>query len=57
MACVDVFDVYVEYNREKVYLVDFNPFCPTTDSIMYDWEELMNCKIIYRFIIVDINIK
>ncbi|PHZ16776.1 D123-domain-containing protein [Rhizopus microsporus ATCC 52813] len=37
-----VFDVYVEYNREKVYLVDFNPFCPTTDSIMYDWEELMN---------------
>ncbi|KAI9482933.1 MAG: D123-domain-containing protein [Benjaminiella poitrasii] len=36
-----VFDVYIQRNRNKVYLVDFNPFSPTTDTILYDWNELM----------------
>ncbi|KAG1150679.1 hypothetical protein G6F37_001768 [Rhizopus arrhizus] len=35
-----VFDVYVQRSNQKVYLMDFNPFCSTTDSILYDWQEL-----------------
>lgn len=35
-----VFDVYVQQSNQKVFLMDFNPFCSTTDSILYDWEEL-----------------
>ncbi|KAI9277806.1 D123-domain-containing protein [Sporodiniella umbellata] len=36
-----VFDVYVQQSNQKVYLIDFNPFCKTTDSILYEWDELM----------------
>ncbi|KAI7863908.1 D123-domain-containing protein [Spinellus fusiger] len=35
-----VFDVYIRRSPLKVYLVDFNPFSPTTDSLLYDWEYL-----------------
>ncbi|KAL0091295.1 cell division cycle protein [Phycomyces blakesleeanus] len=35
-----VFDVYLKRNPHKVYLVDFNPFSTTTDSLLYDWAEL-----------------
>ncbi|KAF7727666.1 hypothetical protein EC973_007324 [Apophysomyces ossiformis] len=35
-----VFDVYVPRNRQRVWLVDFNPFSVTTDSLLYDWAEL-----------------
>lgn len=35
-----VFDVYILQNRQTVKLVDFNPFCPTTDGLMYEWAEL-----------------
>ncbi|ORX52791.1 D123-domain-containing protein [Hesseltinella vesiculosa] len=35
-----VFDVYVQQNRQRVWLVDFNPFAPSTDSYLFDWEEL-----------------
>lgn len=41
---IDVFDVYIQRNNNKVFLVDFNPFDPTTDAILYDWSELMACK-------------
>lgn len=42
---LDVFDVYIQRNsNNKVYLVDFNPFSPTTDAILYNWNELMSCK-------------
>ncbi|KAJ8653405.1 hypothetical protein O0I10_010951 [Lichtheimia ornata] len=34
-------DVYVDRPRHKVWLIDFNPFSPTTDSLLYDWTELM----------------
>ncbi|KAI7907667.1 D123-domain-containing protein [Cokeromyces recurvatus] len=37
-----VFDVYIQRNRNKVYLVDFNPFSPSTDAILYDWNELIS---------------
>ncbi|CAG8575890.1 8719_t:CDS:2 [Funneliformis mosseae] len=38
---VDVFDVYVTRNRERVWLIDFNPYGPMTDSLMYTWEEIL----------------
>ena len=47
----DVFDVYVTRNRERVWLIDFNPFGPMTDSLMYTWEEILTglfCKRIYN---------
>ncbi len=34
---VDVFDV-VRYLKDRVRLVDFNPFGPTTDSLLFDWD-------------------
>nr|CAG8459347.1 1228_t:CDS:2 [Entrophospora candida] len=39
---VDVFDVYVTRNRERVWLIDFNPFGSMTDSILYSWEEILS---------------
>ncbi|KAI7884677.1 D123-domain-containing protein [Lichtheimia hyalospora FSU 10163] len=36
-----VMDVYVDRPRHKVWLVDFNPFSPTTDGLLYDWNELI----------------
>ncbi|KAJ3242623.1 hypothetical protein HDU81_000068 [Chytriomyces hyalinus] len=35
-----VFDVYINKNTRKVWLIDFNPFSTTTDSLLYEWEEL-----------------
>ncbi|KAI0215240.1 cell division cycle 123 [Lamellibrachia satsuma] len=37
--CDYVFDVYRK-KKEKVYLVDFNPFGSVTDSLLFDWQEL-----------------
>ncbi|KAK2721148.1 hypothetical protein QYM36_003429 [Artemia franciscana] len=34
-----VFDV-VRYNKEKIKIVDFNPFGITTDGLLFTWEEL-----------------
>jgi len=34
-----VFDVYRK-DKDKVYLVDFNPFGPVTDAILFTWDEL-----------------
>ncbi|KAI8970149.1 cell division cycle 123 [Mycotypha africana] len=39
------FDIYVERKKDKVYLVDFNPFSPATDSLLYHWNELMTFDI------------
>ncbi|KAF8978527.1 hypothetical protein BGZ52_005924 [Haplosporangium bisporale] len=35
------FDVYITRNRERIYLIDFNPFAQKTDSLLYQWEELL----------------
>ena len=40
----DVFDVYILQNRQTVKLVDFNPFSPTTDGLLYGWAELYQSK-------------
>jgi hypothetical protein len=41
---IDVFDVYIQQDRQKVWLVDFNPFAETTDGLLYEWDELLACK-------------
>ncbi|KAI9271869.1 D123-domain-containing protein [Phascolomyces articulosus] len=35
-----VMDVYVERQRRKVWIVDFNPFTPATDGLLFEWSEL-----------------
>lgn len=50
---VDVFDVYIQQSNNKVYLVDFNPFSPTTDALLYNWNELMACKSVWCVCAVD----
>ncbi|KAI8647837.1 D123-domain-containing protein [Parasitella parasitica] len=40
-----VFDVYIQRSNSKVYLVDFNPFSPTTDALLYNWNELMSLDV------------
>lgn len=39
-------DVYVDRPRHKVWLIDFNPFSPTTDGLLFDWTELIECKLL-----------
>lgn len=38
---VDTFDVYITRNRERIYLIDFNPFAQKTDALLFDWSELL----------------
>ncbi|KAF8927644.1 D123-domain-containing protein [Dissophora ornata] len=35
------FDVYITRNRERIYVIDFNPFAQKTDSLLFEWEELL----------------
>ena len=37
---LDVFDVY-RLRQNKVYLVDFNPYGPVTDGLLFSWDELL----------------
>jgi hypothetical protein len=34
-----VFDVYID-DHERLWLIDFNPYAPVTDALLFDWEEL-----------------
>ena len=29
-------------NKDKIRLIDFNPFGTTTDTVLFDWDELQN---------------
>ena len=33
-------DVFID-RRKRVWIVDFNPFGATTDSLLFDWSELI----------------
>ncbi|KAF9132522.1 hypothetical protein BGW39_011874 [Mortierella sp. 14UC] len=35
------FDVYITRNRDRIYLIDFNPFAQKTDSLLFEWQELL----------------
>ncbi|KAJ3083930.1 hypothetical protein HK102_000826, partial [Quaeritorhiza haematococci] len=39
-----VFDVYINRNNRKVWLVDFNPFGPMTDTLLYTWDEILSAQ-------------
>lgn len=43
-----MFDVYIQRNNDRIFIVDFNPFTHTTDALLYDWSELMACKCVLR---------
>jgi hypothetical protein len=34
-------DVYITRDESRVFLIDFNPFAPSTDTLLYSWEELL----------------
>ena len=36
-----VFDVYIPPPHEKVWLIDFNPWAPRTDPLLFSWLELL----------------
>ncbi|KAL2918689.1 hypothetical protein HK105_201523 [Polyrhizophydium stewartii] len=36
-----VFDVYVNARTRKVWLIDFNPFGPTTDTLLFTWGDIL----------------
>ncbi|KAG0228395.1 hypothetical protein BGW42_002239 [Actinomortierella wolfii] len=38
------FDVYITRNRERIYLIDFNPLAQITDSLLFEWEEILTAK-------------
>lgn len=37
-----VFDVYVPPPYDRVWLVDFNPWAPRTDPLLFSWMEILN---------------
>ncbi|CAG8544484.1 461_t:CDS:2 [Diversispora eburnea] len=39
-----VFDVYIMRNRERVWLIDFNPFGSMTDSLLFTWDEILTAN-------------
>ncbi|KAJ3082408.1 hypothetical protein HK100_009681 [Physocladia obscura] len=36
-----VFDVYMNKNNQRVWLLDFNPFSIITDSLLFEWNEIL----------------
>ncbi|KAF9976129.1 hypothetical protein BGZ73_009104 [Actinomortierella ambigua] len=38
------FDVYITRNRERIYLIDFNPLAQKTDALLFEWEEILTAK-------------
>jgi len=38
-----VFDVY-QVSKDSIRLIDFNPFGVTTDSLLFEWDDLINIK-------------
>lgn len=53
MFTADVFDVYLTRDETKVFLIDMNPFAPRTDSLLFDWQELLEehaCQPLLRVI-------
>ncbi|EME47768.1 hypothetical protein DOTSEDRAFT_97013, partial [Dothistroma septosporum NZE10] len=39
------FDVYIPQPYDRVWLVDFNPWAPRTDPILFSWLELLNMEV------------
>ena len=41
---IDVFDVYIS-RKNSIRVVDFNPWSPVTDSLLFSWLELVDFKL------------
>lgn len=39
-----VFDVYVPPPHDRVWLIDFNPWAPRTDPLLFSWLEILNMR-------------
>lgn len=39
-----VADLYVPKNKRRAWLIDIDPWLETTDSLLFDWDELKNWK-------------
>jgi len=37
-----VADIYVDESKRRVWLVDFNPFGPVTDGLLFSWHEIFS---------------
>ncbi|KAF9181218.1 hypothetical protein BGZ51_005578 [Haplosporangium sp. Z 767] len=42
--CDYTFDVYITRNKERIYLIDFNPLAQKTDALLFEWEELLQAQ-------------
>lgn len=36
----DTFDIYLTRSSDRVFLIDFNPYAPTTDSLLLTWDTI-----------------
>lgn len=36
----DVFDIYFTRSNDRIFLIDFSPYGPQTDTYLYTWDEL-----------------
>ena len=39
-----VFDVYIPPPHDRVWLIDFNPWAPRTDPLLFSWMEILNMR-------------
>ena len=39
-VCIFLMNSFHFLVQDKFLLVDFNPYCPMTDSLLFSWEEL-----------------
>ncbi|KAL1921832.1 uncharacterized protein VTP21DRAFT_10474 [Calcarisporiella thermophila] len=37
-----VLDVYMTRNRDKLFIIDFNPFSLSTDSLLFSWQDIIS---------------
>lgn len=40
MPCLDVLDLLLTRDLSRAHVVDFNPYAPRTDPLLFDWSEL-----------------
>lgn len=40
ISCADVFDILLTRDFARAHIVDFNPFAPRTDPLLFTYEEL-----------------
>jgi len=41
VCATDVMDVVLSQSMRRVYLIDFGPFGPSTEPLLFDWSELV----------------